>query len=109
MSFERRFASAFASVPQIQKARRMSYRSTKSRFYLFAVGLVLCAAPAFGQGQKLPVDLTLPEGEAAAEPDGAADGEAAGAAPAETPADRPSPDADTAASTDDQDQQELQA
>jgi hypothetical protein len=38
----------------------MSYRSTKSRFHLFAAGLLLWAAPALGQGQKLPVDLTLP-------------------------------------------------
>jgi trigger factor len=56
-----------------------------------------------------PVDLTLPEGEAAAEPAGAAEGEATGAAPADPPADTASPDADTAESPDDQDQQEPQA
>ena len=38
----------------------MSYRSMKSRIFLLAVGLLLCAAPALGHGQKLPVDLTLP-------------------------------------------------
>jgi hypothetical protein len=38
----------------------MSYRSTKSRFHVLTVGLLLWAAPALGQGQKLPVDLTLP-------------------------------------------------
>jgi hypothetical protein len=34
----------------------MSYRSTKSRFHLLALGLLLCVAPAFGQGAP---DITL--------------------------------------------------
>jgi hypothetical protein len=47
MSFERRFASAFASVPQIQKARAMS--THKLRFCYFALCLWLSASAAFAQ------------------------------------------------------------
>jgi hypothetical protein len=48
MSLERRFASAFASVPQIQKARAAMPKN-KLRIYLFALAAWISAAPAFGQ------------------------------------------------------------